>query len=85
MATNFDKVIGWSMVSLAVTIFAYYTLWVIVLPFIEPHEKIHSFFLPRYYAAAIPLTLMVVTLIIIGITVAAIMTTQKLKFKLKKE
>ncbi|KFO19478.1 Protein FAM102A [Fukomys damarensis] len=54
-ATGTDQVVGLGLVALSLIIFTYYTVWVILLPFIDSEHVIHKYFLPRAYAVAIPL------------------------------
>ncbi|RUS87416.1 hypothetical protein EGW08_004791 [Elysia chlorotica] len=74
-----DQAVGWSFVSLAGFIFTYYTIWVIVLPFVEPDQPIHNFFLPRFYAIAGPLVAGVVALTMIGSFIAYVSWSKKVK------
>jgi len=57
MAAGSDRACGAALVTLSVAIFAYYTLWVIFLPFIDIGHPLHSYFLPQEYAISIPLLL----------------------------
>ncbi|XP_041370820.1 dolichol phosphate-mannose biosynthesis regulatory protein-like [Gigantopelta aegis] len=66
MATSMDQAAGWGMVGLAGAIFSYYTIWVIILPFVDVNQNIHKFFPPRMYAIAGPLIAGVVALVLIG-------------------
>jgi len=70
MASSSDQTVGWSIVSLAGFIFTYYTLWLIVLPFVDPDQPIHQYFLPRVYAIAVPLVTGVISLGLIGTFIA---------------
>lgn len=45
------------MVGISGVIFTYYTIWVIILPFVEEDHVVHKFFLDRFYAIAVPITL----------------------------
>ncbi|KAG5189605.1 dolichol phosphate-mannose biosynthesis regulatory protein [Tribonema minus] len=54
-----DKALGLAMVSASVVIFTYYTLWVIVLHFVDPSLQVHEFFPDRVWAIAIPAVLLV--------------------------
>ncbi|NP_001165179.1 dolichyl-phosphate mannosyltransferase polypeptide 2, regulatory subunit L homeolog [Xenopus laevis] len=73
MATGSDRLAGAGLVVLSSIIFAYYTVWVILLPFIDNDHVIHSFFLPREYAVLLPLAVALVLLLFIGIFVTFIM------------
>ncbi|XP_046578014.1 dolichol phosphate-mannose biosynthesis regulatory protein-like [Haliotis rubra] len=83
MATGADQVAGMGMVGLAGFIFSYYTLWVIVLPFVEPDQWLHQFFPDRFYAIAVPLIAGVLALVLIGLFMV-IVTIKKNAKKVKK-
>ncbi|XP_014783491.1 dolichol phosphate-mannose biosynthesis regulatory protein-like [Octopus bimaculoides] len=85
MVTSLDQTVGWGLMFLAATIFVYYSIWVIILPFLGPNQKLHSFFPPQFYAVAFPLVLMSVALVIIGLTMTVIIVRSKLKAKPKSE
>ncbi|XP_059138466.1 dolichol phosphate-mannose biosynthesis regulatory protein-like [Physella acuta] len=65
MSPGLDQVAGWSLVSFSGLVFTYYTVWVIVLPFVDSDQPIHNFFLPRFYAIAGPLFAGVLALVLI--------------------
>ncbi|XP_051022872.1 dolichol phosphate-mannose biosynthesis regulatory protein isoform X3 [Acomys russatus] len=54
-ATGTDQAVGFGLVAISLIIFTYYTIWVILLPFIDSQHVIHKYFLPRAYAVLIPL------------------------------
>ncbi|KAK3248339.1 hypothetical protein CYMTET_42190 [Cymbomonas tetramitiformis] len=49
-----DKLLGFLLLSASSTAFVYYTLWVIVTPFVEEEHYLQTWFPDRYYAIAIP-------------------------------
>ncbi|XP_025112015.1 dolichol phosphate-mannose biosynthesis regulatory protein-like [Pomacea canaliculata] len=79
MPTGHDQLAGWGMVSFASFIFIYYTVWVIVLPFVEPGIFIHKLFPPRIYAIAGPLVAGVVALLLLGSFVSYVTFKSKMK------
>ncbi|XP_060070067.1 dolichol phosphate-mannose biosynthesis regulatory protein-like [Ylistrum balloti] len=81
MATGTDQALGWGLVGFSMSIFIYYTAWIIILPFIDEGQLIHSFFMPRIYALVIPLSSGVLGLLVIGLFVGVTMlkSTQKEK------
>ncbi|XP_076454699.1 dolichol phosphate-mannose biosynthesis regulatory protein-like [Babylonia areolata] len=79
MATGHDQGVGWAMVSLGFFIFVYYTVWVIILPFVEPGVFVHKLFPPRIYAIAGPLLAGVVALALIGLFVCYVSLKSKKK------
>ena len=56
MQQIFDKLVGLAMLAVATAVFAYYTIWVFVLPFVDESNVLQSFFLPRDFAIKLPLT-----------------------------
>ncbi|XP_077987079.1 dolichol phosphate-mannose biosynthesis regulatory protein-like [Glandiceps talaboti] len=79
MATSTDRVVGLGMVGLSGLIFLYYTIWVIILPFVDENYFIHQYFLPRAYAVIIPIVAGVIALGFIGIFVIIITANKKKK------
>ncbi|KAL9266450.1 Dolichol-phosphate mannose synthase subunit 2-like protein [Drosera capensis] len=49
-----DKAVGFALSGLSLTIFTYYTFWVIILPFVDDNHFVHKYFLPQEYAILIP-------------------------------
>lgn len=49
-----DRAIGLLLSVLSLSIFTYYTFWVIILPFVETDHFVHMYFLPQEYAILIP-------------------------------
>ncbi|XP_043921259.1 dolichol phosphate-mannose biosynthesis regulatory protein [Protopterus annectens] len=49
-----DQLVGVGLVGFSLCLFVYYTIWVIVLPFVDEEHVIHSYFLPRQFAVLIP-------------------------------
>lgn len=81
MATGSDQAVGYGLVVFAGAIFLYYTLWVVVLPFVEPDQFLHNLFLPRAYAVILPLVAGVIVLTFIGIFAVFVMLNNKKKKK----
>ncbi|CAH1787947.1 unnamed protein product, partial [Owenia fusiformis] len=66
MVAGLDQTVGMAMMGFAGAIFAYYTIWVIVLPFVDADHIVHQYFLPRMYAVTLPLLAGVALLAFIG-------------------
>lgn len=76
-----DRAFGSCLLIATGVVFIYYTLWVIVLPFVDEDQVfIRQWFLDSSYALAIPLLAGVLGLILIGGFVAAVVV-QKIKQK----
>ncbi|XP_012876780.1 PREDICTED: dolichol phosphate-mannose biosynthesis regulatory protein [Dipodomys ordii] len=73
MATGTDQVVGLGLVAVSLLIFTYYTVWVILLPFIDSQHVIHKYFLPRAYAVVIPLAAGLLLLLFVGLFITYVM------------
>ena len=60
--TGTDRAVGLTLLSIAVFVFGYYTLWTLVLPFVPPGNNMLSYFPPRQYAILIPIALLITAL-----------------------
>ncbi|KAF9599419.1 hypothetical protein IFM89_036999 [Coptis chinensis] len=49
-----DKAVGFLLSLISLSIFTYYTFWVIILPFVDRDHFIHKYFLAQEYAILIP-------------------------------
>ncbi|XXG69489.1 hypothetical protein AAC387_Pa06g2338 [Persea americana] len=49
-----DKTVGLLLCVISLSIFTYYTFWVIILPFVDSDHFIHNYFLPKEFALIIP-------------------------------
>ncbi|XP_077242147.1 dolichol phosphate-mannose biosynthesis regulatory protein-like protein [Tasmannia lanceolata] len=49
-----DRAVGFLLSFISLSIFAYYTFWVIILSFVDSDHFIHSYFLPQEFAIIIP-------------------------------
>uniref|UniRef100_G3UJ40 Dolichol phosphate-mannose biosynthesis regulatory protein n=1 Tax=Loxodonta africana TaxID=9785 RepID=G3UJ40_LOXAF len=76
-ATGTDQVVGLVLVAVSLIIFTYYTVWVIILPFIDSQHVIHKYFLPRAYAVAIPLAVGLLLLLFVGVFITFVMVKNK--------
>ncbi|KIP09570.1 hypothetical protein PHLGIDRAFT_311507 [Phlebiopsis gigantea 11061_1 CR5-6] len=61
-----DKTLGAFMLSSAAIIFAYYTVWTILLPFFDASSPVHGWFPSREWAVRIPAFILVVGISAIG-------------------
>ncbi|XP_064649500.1 dolichol phosphate-mannose biosynthesis regulatory protein-like [Lineus longissimus] len=78
-STGLDTAVGVSLVSIAGLAFTYYTLWVVILPFVEDDHPMHQFFLPRIYAVGIPLVAGFTVLAGLGAFITMVMMKKKTK------
>ncbi|KAG7235550.1 hypothetical protein INR49_002597 [Caranx melampygus] len=56
-ATGVDQAAGMSLVIFSLLLFTYYSIWVIVLPFVDSDHVLHKYFLPREYSVILPVSL----------------------------
>ncbi|CAM8999915.1 unnamed protein product [Rhodiola kirilowii] len=49
-----DRVTGFLLSTISLSIFTYYTFWVIILPFVDGDHFIHKYFLHQEYAILLP-------------------------------
>ncbi|KAJ3195362.1 hypothetical protein HK101_000404 [Irineochytrium annulatum] len=67
-----DRIVGAGLMAVSVFVFAYYTLWALILsfdsilPFLDDSNAIQGYFPPREYAIMIPVLLLVVGVTLIG-------------------
>ncbi|XP_017665902.1 PREDICTED: dolichol phosphate-mannose biosynthesis regulatory protein [Lepidothrix coronata] len=73
MATATDQLVGFGLVAFSLILFVYYTLWIIVLPFIDNNHGIHQYFLPREYAVIIPVVAGLLLVLFIGVFIVIVM------------
>ncbi|XP_051268358.1 dolichol phosphate-mannose biosynthesis regulatory protein [Dicentrarchus labrax] len=73
MATGVDQAVGMSLVVFSLLLFTYYSVWVIILPFVDGDHVLHKYFLPREYSVILPGIAAVVLLLCIGAFTAVVM------------
>uniref|UniRef100_A0A8C1MQJ8 Dolichol phosphate-mannose biosynthesis regulatory protein n=2 Tax=Cyprinus carpio TaxID=7962 RepID=A0A8C1MQJ8_CYPCA len=66
MATGADQAVGFGLLGFSLSLFTYYTIWVIVLPFVDSDHVIHSYFLPREYSVILPGVAALILLLFVG-------------------
>ncbi|XP_008775582.1 dolichol-phosphate mannose synthase subunit 2 [Phoenix dactylifera] len=74
-----DKAVGFLLSAISLSIFTYYTFWVIVLPFVESDHFIHRYFLPQEYAILIPVFAGIALLSFLSVFVGYVMLKSKKK------
>ncbi|BFZ56920.1 Dolichol phosphate-mannose biosynthesis regulatory protein [Savitreella phatthalungensis] len=73
MASGIDKFIGLLMLLIATAVFAYYTAWVLVMPFVDQGHPLHELFPPREWAIRIPVVLILVGGGLVGSFISMVM------------
>lgn len=74
-----DRAVGFVLSFISITIFTYYTFWVIILPFVDSNHFVHKYFLPQEYAVLIPVSVGVALLCFISIFIGYVMLKSKKK------
>ncbi|TFK29960.1 hypothetical protein FA15DRAFT_663271 [Coprinopsis marcescibilis] len=66
-----DKALGGVMLVAAATVFIYYTIWALLLPFLEDTNILHGFFPAREWAVRLPAFILVVGVTAIGLFIGS--------------
>ncbi|TKA32334.1 hypothetical protein B0A50_01440 [Salinomyces thailandicus] len=75
MAINkaLDRIVGLAMLVLATTVFLYYTIWTLLLPFVDSKHPIQSFFPAPVWAIRIPVILLLLGGAVVGSFLSVVM------------
>jgi len=68
-----DKLIGVAMLIIATTVFIYYTVWTLLMPFVDDGHPLHSLFPPRVWAIRIPVILILLGSAVVGSFLSMVM------------
>ncbi|KAG9456995.1 hypothetical protein H6P81_001503 [Aristolochia fimbriata] len=71
--------VGLMLTILSLSLFSYYTFWVIILPFVDQHHFIHNYFLPQEFALIIPISAGVVLFSFLCVFIGYVMLKSKRK------
>lgn len=74
-----SQIIGQFMMGLSVFLFSYYSIWILVTPFLDKENFLHKLFLPLEIAIIGPLILLIIFLI--SVALFLIKTLSKMKKK----
>jgi dolichol phosphate-mannose biosynthesis regulatory protein len=69
------------MITVALAVFLYYTMWTVVTPFIDPSEPLQAFFPERRWAILLPAYLFVGVLVVAGTFIGSVMIASGKKRK----
>ncbi|ORX94180.1 dolichyl-phosphate mannosyltransferase polypeptide 2 [Basidiobolus meristosporus CBS 931.73] len=64
MANGQDRRLGATILAVSTIVFLYYTVWAMIMPFVDEGHLLHEYFPPPEYAIRIP-----VVLLLFGLTV----------------
>lgn len=68
-----DKLVGFAMLVAATVIFTYYTIWTLLIPFVDDDHFLQSLFPPRVWAIRIPVILILVGSAVVGSFLSMVM------------
>ncbi|KAK4080048.1 hypothetical protein Trihar35433_1153 [Trichoderma harzianum] len=71
--TMLDKLVGFAMLVAASVIFLYYTIWTLLMPFVDDDHPLQNLFLPRVWAIRIPVILLLLGSAVVGSFVGMVM------------
>ncbi|KAK9435994.1 Dolichol phosphate-mannose biosynthesis regulatory protein [Metarhizium brunneum] len=61
-----DKLVGLAMLVASSVIFLYYTIWTLLMPFVDKDHPLQDFFLHRKWAIRIPVILILLGSAVVG-------------------
>ncbi|KAL6870002.1 Dolichol phosphate-mannose biosynthesis regulatory protein [Amphichorda felina] len=70
---KFDKLVGLAMLVAASTVFLYYTIWTLLMPFVDDDHPLQNFFPPRVWAIRIPVILILLGSAVVGSFLGVVM------------
>ncbi|QDS70913.1 hypothetical protein FKW77_006454 [Venturia effusa] len=78
-----DRLVGLAMLIIATTVFAYYTVWALLMPFVDEEHPLHNLFPPRVWAIRIPVILILLGSAVVGSFLSVVMIRSNRKKALK--
>ncbi|XP_009786828.1 dolichol-phosphate mannose synthase subunit 2-like isoform X2 [Nicotiana sylvestris] len=74
-----DRMIGLLLTVTSLSIFTYYTFWVIILPLVDTDHFVHKYFLPQEYAILIPVFAGMALICLLSMFIGYVMLKSKKK------
>jgi len=71
--TLLDRLVGLVMLGVATAVFLYYSLWTLVMPFVDDSHPVQSLFPPRVWAIRIPVILLLLGGAVVGSFLSLVM------------
>lgn len=68
-----DKLVGFTMLVAASVIFTYYSIWTLLIPFVDDDHPLQNFFPPRVWAIRIPVILILLGSAVVGSFLSMVM------------
>jgi len=78
-----DKLVGFAMLVVASTVFLYYTIWTLLMPFVDDDHPLQNVFPPRVWAIRIPVILILLGSAVVGSFLGVVMIRSNKKKALK--
>ncbi|KAF2837822.1 dolichyl-phosphate mannosyltransferase polypeptide 2, partial [Patellaria atrata CBS 101060] len=78
-----DQLVGLAMLVVASVVFLYYTIWTLLMPFVDEDHPLQSLFLPRVWAIRIPVILILLGSAVVGSFLSVVMIRSNRKKALK--
>ncbi|MCJ1336138.1 hypothetical protein MMC09_001414 [Bachmanniomyces sp. S44760] len=79
-----DKLVGLAMLAVATGVFLYYSIWTLLMPFVDPGHPLHDLFPPRVWAIRIPVILILLGSAVVGSFLSVVMIRSNRKKAAKK-
>ncbi|KFZ11283.1 hypothetical protein V501_04846 [Pseudogymnoascus sp. VKM F-4519 (FW-2642)] len=68
-----DKLVGLAMLLVASAVFLYYSIWTLLMPFVDPDQPIQQLFPPRVWAIRIPVIIILLGSALVGSFLSIVM------------
>lgn len=68
-----DKLVGLAMLVAASLVFLYYSIWTLLMPFVDSDHPLQNFFPPRVWAIRIPVILLLCGCAVVGSFLSVVM------------
>ncbi|KAI9724835.1 MAG: hypothetical protein M1812_000111 [Candelaria pacifica] len=68
-----DRLVGLAMLTVATAVFLYYTIWTLLMPFVDPGHALHDLFPPRVWAIRIPVIIILLGSAVVGSFLSLVM------------
>ncbi|KAK4639544.1 Dolichol phosphate-mannose biosynthesis regulatory protein [Podospora pseudocomata] len=78
-----DKLTGLAMLAAASAVFLYYTIWTLLMPFVDSDHPLQNFFPPRVWAIRLPVILVLLGSAVVGSFLSIVMIRSNRKKALK--
>ena len=75
----FEKLVGLAMLVAASVVFTYYSIWTLLMPFVDSDHPLQAFFPPRVWAIRIPVILILLGSAVVGSFLGMVMINSNRK------